>query len=167
MAAHQILGIDAGNSGAFAFLTPHVGVETFDMPIVKVGKGHSIDECVLARLLDARAQDIDYAVLEQQWARPTDGGPQGFKLGVGFGILRMALASNFIPFTVVSPVRWKRALGCSANKDSARALASQLMPKDAHQWALKKHDGRAEAALIALYGQRHPVFTEAANAPAA
>jgi hypothetical protein len=36
------------------------------------------------------------------------------------------------------------------------------MPKDAHQWARKMDDGRAEAALIALYGLGHPVIAEAA-----
>jgi crossover junction endodeoxyribonuclease RuvC len=162
MVSRQILGIDPGLDGALAFLTPHVGVEIYDMPTVKVGKGRSIDEGVLARILDARAKDIEYAVLEQQWARPTDGGPQGFKLGVGYGELRMLLASNFVPFVTVSPLRWKRAMGCLADKDAARALASQLLPRDAHQWLLKKHDGRAEAALIALYGQRHPVYAETA-----
>jgi hypothetical protein len=39
-------------------------------------------------------------------------------------------------------------------KDAARARASQLLPQAAHQWPLKKHDGRAESALIALYGAR-------------
>jgi hypothetical protein len=29
-----------------------------------------------------------------------------------------------------------------------------LLPQAAHQWPLRKHDGRAEAALLALYGAR-------------
>jgi hypothetical protein len=31
-------------------------------------------------------------------------------------------------------------------------MASQIFPDCADQWALVKHDGRAEAALIAYYG---------------
>jgi hypothetical protein len=41
-----------------------------------------------------------------------------------------------------------------AAKDGARARASQLLPGAADQWPLVKHDGRAEAALIALWGIR-------------
>jgi hypothetical protein len=48
-----------------------------------------------------------------------------------------------------------------AEKDGARARASQLLPQHAGHWPLKKHDGRAEAALIALYGWRQ-LFREVA-----
>ena len=54
----------------------------------------------------------------------------------------------------LSAVRWKRALGVQKSKDAARARASQLLPAAAAQWGLRKHDGRAEAALLALYGAR-------------
>ena len=40
-----------------------------------------------------------------------------------------------------------------ADKDGARARASQLLPWAAHQWARAKDDGKAEASLIALYGK--------------
>jgi hypothetical protein len=46
------------------------------------------------------------------------------------------------------------ALRVPAEKDGARARASQLIPAGASWWPLVKHDGRAEAALIALYGSR-------------
>jgi hypothetical protein len=39
-------------------------------------------------------------------------------------------------------------------KDGARARASQLLPAGVQLWPLVKHDGRAEAALLALYGVR-------------
>jgi hypothetical protein len=47
-----------------------------------------------------------------------------------------------------------QALGVPKAKDGARAMASKLFPAVATQWHLKKHDGRAEAALIALCGAR-------------
>jgi crossover junction endodeoxyribonuclease RuvC len=132
------------------------------MPTFLLGKKTALDEHALSRIIDARAREIDFAFLEQQWARPTDGGPQGFKLGVNYGLLRMLLASNFIPYATVTPAAWKRFMKLSGDKDCSRSLASQLLPKDAHQWARKKDDGRAEAALIALYGQQHPIVAEAA-----
>lgn len=162
MAGRVILGIDPGLHGALAFLTPNVGVEVFDMPTFLLGKKTAIDEHALSRILDARAREIDFALLEQQWARPTDGGPQGFKLGVNYGLLRMALASNFIPYAIVTPASWKRFLKLTGDKDSSRAMATRLLPREAHQWTRKKDDGRAEAVLIALYGMSHPVVAEAA-----
>lgn len=152
-----ILGIDPGLKGALAFLSPSNRVEVFDMPITGAKRGHDLDEGALSRMLDARSRDIDFALLERQWARPTDGGPQAFKTGCNFGALRMLLASNFIPYALVGPAAWKRFLAVSSDKDQCRGLASQLFPEDAGQWPLKKHDGRAEAALLAYYGRSHPV----------
>ena len=40
----------------------------------------------------------------------------------------------------------------STDKNASRSLASQHFPDASDQWNLKKFDGRAEAALIALYG---------------
>jgi crossover junction endodeoxyribonuclease RuvC len=53
---------------------------------------------------------------------------------------------------MVRPNIWKKAIGCPKDKDMARMLASRLLPQHSDNWPLKKHDGRAEAALIALYG---------------
>ena len=39
-------------------------------------------------------------------------------------------------------------------KDGARARASELLPSYSHLWQRVKDDGRAEAALIALWGAR-------------
>jgi crossover junction endodeoxyribonuclease RuvC len=162
VAGGVIAAFDPGLSGGVAFLAAAGRVETFDMPALKAGKGRILDEHALARMIDARSRDIEFALVEQQWARPTDGGSQAFKTGVGYGQLRMLLASNFIPYRIVSPMAWRRFMGLTGDKDAARALASRLLPKDADQWARKKDDGRAEAALIALYGVSHPVRAEAA-----
>jgi crossover junction endodeoxyribonuclease RuvC len=64
------------------------------------------------------------------------------------------LAALGVPMSFVAPATWKRALQVPAAKDGARARASQLLPAAAGHWPLVKHDGRAEAALIALYGLR-------------
>jgi crossover junction endodeoxyribonuclease RuvC len=52
----------------------------------------------------------------------------------------------------VAPAIWKKHFGLSTDKDASRALAGQTFPDQADLWKLKKQDGRAEAALIALYG---------------
>jgi crossover junction endodeoxyribonuclease RuvC len=40
----------------------------------------------------------------------------------------------------------------SSDKEAARALALRLFPACAEHFRLKKHHGRAEAALIAKFG---------------
>jgi crossover junction endodeoxyribonuclease RuvC len=163
VAGGVILGIDPGVTGALAFLRPSNRVETFPMPVFKAKHGHELDEAALSRMLDARSRDIEFALLERQWARPTDGGPQAFKLGCNFGALRMLLASNFIPYRMVTPQAWKRAMGLlNEGKDASRAAATKAFPQDAEQWRLKRAEGRAEAALLASWGRTHPVVAEAA-----
>ena len=163
MAGGVILAIDPGIQGALAFLHANNRVETFDMPVLKVKSGHELDEAALSRMLDARSRDLEFAILERQWARPTDGGPQAFKLGCNFGALKMLLASNFIPYRLVTPQTWKRAAGLlNEGKDASRAAATKAFPHDAEQWRLKRAEGRAEAALLASWGRSHPVVAEAA-----
>jgi crossover junction endodeoxyribonuclease RuvC len=157
MAGGVILAIDPGLKGALAFLRANNRVETFDMPVFKAKKGSELDEAALSRMLDSRSRDIEFAILERQWARPTDGGPQAFKVGCNFGALKMLLASNFIPYRQVTPQAWKRYMGLiGEGKDASRAAATKALPQDADQWRLAKHEGRAEAALMAVYGRSHP-----------
>ena len=147
-----VLGIDPGLSGAFALFTPTTGaLVVFDMPTFTLSRGGKTkrdpDATELARLVDA-AGPIAHAFVESVGAMPGQGVSSVFAFGLALGIL----AANFIPLTMVAPVKWKRALGVPAEKDGARARASQLMPAHAGLWSRCKDDGRAEAALIAYYG---------------
>jgi hypothetical protein len=58
-----------------------------------------------------------------------------------------------VPTFEVDPSAWKKTMRLSTDKNASRALASQYFPDCADQWARVKDDGRAEAALIALYGK--------------
>ena len=153
-----ILGIDPGLSGAIAFLGPDGTVEVIDMPTLALRRGgkakRELDLIALARMFDERVSTIRHAFVEQVGAMPGQGIASMFAFGKAYGALLGVLSANFIPMTTVSPVVWKKALAVPAGKDAARARASQLLPRSAYLWPLTKHDGRAEAALIALYGER-------------
>jgi crossover junction endodeoxyribonuclease RuvC len=56
---------------------------------------------------------------------------------------------------MVSPAQWKRAMHLTSDKEQSRARALETFPVCAHHFARKKDHGRAEAALIALYGASH------------
>jgi crossover junction endodeoxyribonuclease RuvC len=161
----MIVGVDPGLSGALFFLDPNrpsTG-EAVDLPVHQLARGgkakRELDVAGLIEILTLRR--LDHAFLEQVNAMPGQGVSSMFALGKGFGIL--IGAAQRIPLTLVPPARWKRTLGVPKAKDGARARASQLLPAAADQWRLKKHDGRAEAALLALYGARQLTSSAAAR----
>lgn len=161
MTATCILGIDPGLSGALALYDLSSGsLEIEDVPTFKVGK-RLIDKYALARIVDNWSSRIHTVWLEQVGVRPGEGIVGAFTFGRGYGLLEGVCAANLLPIVDVTPAAWKRALQVPADKDAARMRASALMPREAHQWPLKKHDGRAEAALIALHGARQHVMVAA------
>jgi crossover junction endodeoxyribonuclease RuvC len=151
------LGIDPGLSGALALLDDSGGLRVQDMPTLSLARGgktkREIDVYALARILDEWTMlgVIEHAVLEKVGAMPGQGVSSMFAFGQAFGIARMAVASCFIPITLVPPQTWKSALRVTAEKDSARARASELLPAHNGLWTRAKDDGRAEAAMMALY----------------
>lgn len=99
--------------------------------------------------------EVDVAFVEFVSASPQMGVTSAFNFGCGYGQVLGVLAGRGIPYTAVPPAVWKVRLSVPREKSAARARASQLLPKHAHLWPLAKHDGRAEAALIALYGSKN------------
>ena len=154
MGSTLILGIDPGFSGAFAVLNPttmNLGVA--DMPVVKNTKGKTeLDLPALYDLLTPPTRNVT-AILEFVAARPNQGAPATFRFGQGFGAIQMALAAHQIPVQYVTPAKWKRHFGLSKDKGASRGLANQRFPINAKDFRRVKDDGRAEAALIALYGK--------------
>lgn len=148
-----ILGIDPGATGALAF---YDGKELliYDMPAHEITKGRSkrkrFDPYGFVQILGDN--HCDHAYVEQVSAQPGNGAAAAFTYGWMCGGLEACLASCGIPFTYITPPKWKRELSVPKDKDGARMRASQLLPEFAHNWDRKKDHGRAEAALIALYG---------------
>ena len=83
---------------------------------------------------------------------PGQGVSSMFRFGQTVGAIHMAVAAAGLPMQLVSPAVWKRHFGITAEKGKARSLASQRLPAAADMFTRVKDDGRAEAALIALYG---------------
>jgi hypothetical protein len=140
-----ILGIDPGVRGAFAVLdTDTRRVECHDMP----GTIPALHEFVVALPV------VAFCALEQLHAGPVMGRADIARMFEAYGALKGALAWRSIPVYTTRPSEWKPSLNVPAPKGAARRRAAEFFPDDAHQWRLAKHDGRAEAALIAWYGLR-------------
>jgi crossover junction endodeoxyribonuclease RuvC len=153
----MIVGIDPGLSGALFFIESGASTgEAIDLPVHVLMRGgkkkRELDIAGLIQILAVR--QITHAFVEQAGAMPGQGVSSVFAFGKCYGVILGVIAARSISLTLVPPVRWKRSMHVTKSKDGCRASASQLLPEAAHQWLLRRHDGRAEAALIALYGVR-------------
>lgn len=162
MSPRCVLGIDPGLDGALALYGPEGLVEVWDMPVLALKTKRQVNECELARQIDAVSDQVAEVWLELINAMPSIPGANGvrrsmgaqsaFNFGLSYGLVRGILVANFLPIVDVTPASWKGAMKVRAAKDEGRLRASALMPRSVGRWPLKKHHGRADAALIALHG---------------
>jgi len=153
-----VIGIDPGITGAVSVFTDGKLTDLHDLPTIEVavgkGKRRQMVPSSLSDILYSNTSDLvpNHAYLEQVASRPGEGAVGAFSFGRGFGQIEGVLAALNIPYTLVPPGKWKKALGVSADKGQARMRASREFPEFASQFSRVKDDGRAEACLIGLYG---------------
>lgn len=152
-----IIGIDPGLQGALAFLDPErnlmriVDMPTFEYETTR--KRVKVDPYSIVR--EFTAQPVANLYLEEVNASPQMGTVSAFSFGEGKGILLGAAAAMGVPTTQVKPTQWKKQMRVPADKRAAVQRASQLFPAISHLFKGPRggvFDGRAEAALIALFG---------------
>ena len=150
------LGIDPGISGALAVLDENEDiVQIFDMPTLEVITGKSKKQrvnpqSIVSELKLFKDQRIE-ALIEQVHAMPNQGVTSMFSFGRSLGILEGVLAGLDIPYNLVTAAVWKKRMQVNSSKDGARELAMRSWSSKSELFKRKKDDGRAEAALIALY----------------
>jgi crossover junction endodeoxyribonuclease RuvC len=131
-------------------------VDVFDIPTttrtVNKKEKRQIDPYQLSAWLEIQRPLIKFAVVEQVGTMPGQGVTSMFSFGRSVGIVEGVLAAYCYPVTIVPPKLWQSACQMRVGKDGARARAMELFPAYADLFKLKKHDGRADAALMAWYG---------------
>lgn len=142
-----ILGVDPGASGALALYRPDRPgeIEVFDAPLAD----GQIDAACLGRQLRDLAPTE--AVIERVSAMPKQGVSSTFKFGMAYGVVLGVVAAFGIPIRLVTPAKWKGHYRLTSDKEASRAFAIRTWPSSAAFQRNKDH-GRAEAALVALYG---------------
>jgi len=134
------LGIDPGRNGALAVLDGEtMALTCHDMP----------DTTSALHDLICSLPIIQMALLEKPFFPRMIGITNAVKISEAYGTLKGALAWRSIPCREITPADWKKRLGLSSSKSASREKASMFFPDNVDAWHLKKHDGRAEAALIA------------------
>jgi len=151
----RLVGVDPGIHGALA-VYDHGDLESVhDMPVLD----GQADGGALGELFEEWLPDM--VVVERVQAMPKVGTVASFSLGMNYGIVLGAATALSHPLITLRPTEWKRRMGLIGKpKEASRRLAIELWPKHAPMFRLVKHDGRAEAALIARAYAYQAVHTE-------
>ena len=158
------IGIDPGLTGAVAAIGPLGQVRAVrDTPTITVRHGKRVRleydvnamETAIAALIGFEHNPA-YIAIEALNARPGQGVTSMFRLGYGLGLWEGIAAAFKIPVLRVQPQRWKGAMldGMGKGKGESLLQAQRLFPAAAAELRLKKHEGRAEALLIAEWLRR-------------
>lgn len=174
------IGIDPGITGAVAVIEENNNVILFDTPtnqIKKTGKTKSgkerfakeYSESEMARIftglaviVKAISENNIHVFVEKVHAMPGEGAVGAFSFGKGYGMWLGIMAALKIPYTLVTPQAWKKAMMQGiCDKDAARGRAQQLYPHLSAELRFKNNIGRADAILIAEFGRRSFKISEA------
>lgn len=151
------VGIDPGITGAIAVLDKAgMFAACYDMPSVQRGKTtrNEVNAPGVAQILKAFTANDVVAGLERVSSMPGQGISSTFSFGDSFGVVRGVCGALGIPVFYLAPASWKRFFKLTGTeKDAARGMAISIFPRA--QLHLKKHIGRADALLMALYTFKH------------
>ena len=147
------IGIDPGISGALAWIRYGKVLKVEDMPTIpkSTGKGLQVDANGLSTLLAGNGSC--HVFVEAVHAMPGQGVTSMFSFGKSAGIIEGILAAYEIPYSLITPQKWKKRFGLTGkDKDASRGLCLREHPEIADRLTRKKDNGRADAILIAKYG---------------
>lgn len=151
-----VVGIDPGARGAVAILDYEGNlIEVWDVPTVEIKTGKTVKKRISPEMFAAELrnwQDAAHCYTEKVGAMPGQGTSSMFQFGESLGIIRGIMAGMAIPTTLVTPQVWKRDMKLPVGKEWSRQRAAQMWPKHAREFARVKDDGRAEAALLGMWG---------------
>jgi len=155
-----VMGVDPGMTGAIAFydFTTKKLRAVYDTPLIanpnypaKSKIKNILNAGKLAEIIAGYAQHTALVVIEEVSAMPNDGPVQAFRFGFVTGVVRGIVVAHNIPVLKIRPAVWKSLLGLKSDKNLSLDLARKEF-KNNDFFTLKKHNGRAEAALLAKLG---------------
>lgn len=158
-------GIDPGNDGCLVLLYENEQIEFHDAPtaVVKSGKHNRtvlVPQEMANRLQDVKGSGLHprfHVYVEQVSAMPKQGVSSSFNFGMGYGMWLGILAALQIPYTLVTPNRWKKEMmaGMGKEKEASCVRAAQLFPNAGALLSRPKRgggliflDGRGDALLL-------------------
>lgn len=152
------LGIDPGLTGAIAAIIDG-DIKLLDMPVMSNVKASAqgrkrqhINPYELAWTLADFNRNKSKVFLEYTQCG-MKGAIANYSLGHSSGIIMGVLSAMGFSYEMVMPQEWKKEFGLlKSQKSASRTMSQQLFPSA--DLRLKKHEGRAEALLLAEWGRR-------------
>ena len=150
-----VLGIDPGLTGAYAVIRNGRLVDAGDLPVSGDGTRAMVSGVLFHALIPSMTERV---VVERVGAMLGQGVSSMFKFGRTVGVVEGVVTGAGFPLVWVEPQIWKKHFKLiGRDKDDARQLAIETWPDKAGLFARRKDCGRADAALIALWGWRAAV----------
>ena len=162
-----VIGVDPGFSGAICVFEMGEPVEIFDMPVLKIGKRTVLDDVEVREIffpyhpVDLIKQ-MTHVYLEKAQTRPDQGVVSSGNYMKAYGQVMGIVCGLGISYTEVHPRTWKAKMMWDMPKDKGASIVrcKQIFPEFAKEHlTLKKHHGRADAALLCAwaikYGHGH------------
>lgn len=147
----RIFSVDPGLGGAWALVVDGRPERCGDMPVAGEGTKRRVAAGVLADLM--RETTPDLCVVELVGSMPGNAASAMFRFGMSYGAVIAVANVLAIPVELVVPQVWKRHFRLLGQpKDASRQKALDLAPGIAAKLDRMKDQGRAEAALIGIYG---------------
>lgn len=142
------IGIDPGKSGGYA--------------IIKSNGDHAVwpwDGAAFATDMSRLCQEGPVtAAVEKVSAMPKQGVTSMFNFGKSAGFIEGVLTAFGIPYQLVPPQKWKKEYSLGSDKNQSICVCERLFPSVSlyrTERCTTKHDGMAEALLIAEFARRH------------
>jgi crossover junction endodeoxyribonuclease RuvC len=139
------IGIDPGMNGAIAMIDE-------DGRFSYVEDVYCPPRDLFELLCRPRPLSDTRVAVERQQAMPGQGVSSSFQTGKGFGEILGVLACTGLPHEIISPTKWKPAMGLDKDKQKSREMARRLWPEA--PLGRQKDEGRCEALLLAEWLRR-------------
>lgn len=144
-------GIDPGKTGAIG-IDAGPASSVHDIPLLKVHSKSLVNAVALRKLLIDEA--VELVVIEHQGVRPKQGISSSGQTMFLYGGLLATVLTLGVPVEIVNAAAWKRRVGLlGADKEVSRKKALKTFPKLKDKLKRKKDHNRAEALLLARFGQ--------------
>lgn len=152
-------GIDPGLKGGIALVSSSGSlIDAVPMP----NDVNGIDvRAVMEKIRRYTAESFVKVIIEKTQSMPKQGISSAHTYGIGFGSIIGVLVALDIPYMMVRPAQWTKAMhvGTDAGEPKERSYQAAVRTWPRQSWqstprCRKPHDGMIDAALIAEFGRR-------------